>query len=1040
MSLTLAEIVARSYREVGYVLFIEGWPYAITNRSELAGTGIGSWIFGAPGGDRTVIEGLTVPENLSYATSLEDGMLSSEDGASFKIEDFDGKMIALVAEDDGDLVGETIGPKADPAPALLLDGVTAVWGRWLNHEAIGPAGERRYYPCLPVTLPGYDHAAVTSDAQTLATSTLRDAPTWHEGLRCALYLIYMDPTSTYIPNWQTHHTSGYSLVWYGSTRELTCEGTTWTLDCDGPTSWLRKQLGNTRPPTWLPVSTVLRMSPEPGKREDLAAYFFTYRDSGVAYERGASSYYGASDALTDGTAAELRATIQARLNTVAATAGPDTTWSTARTASCTFGAGTITMQVGDFGYAAYAHVCLHENVWRLLGWDPRLQAGVDPKGDTLIVDFVRAEELGYDLSGFADVPGPNYFVARLSTVPKQYPSLIQSQSSADSDGKPRVYDAIMGEDLSTLYPEADQEINVGLSLGLPYLEGQTCRPPAEHTITNGGGSVDTTAFVAFRGSYRTSVEDEPRTMVQIAKVGYVDDTSGGGHGPTPDSDSVLKLHLERYIDARYFGIDRKFSGPWSSFDMEFVPINFMGYNMDYGDRADLLLLRTMLSTGTASWTGYEGQGATFTAGDNDHPDADAPQGTDVEIADLGLAIPYTLIDADSFVAAAQRLPDGGKQSPLNRCKFAYIGPFDSQDMIWRIVEQRGWGMGLVKGQYRLFDRTDILDAADIEVTITVDDIVGDQTFVETADLRPVLPRDGWSIEYGKPLVDDAGSELDLRATSSAADPLARARRTNNREEIDGAGLIPTRLWAGDPAPESWISAWQVLTSRDLAAFYASPWVAIDLPVQWGKAREIGVGPVVRVTSYYAPNRDGSYGISGRLGRVIGWSLRTAELVVDLRILVQAGDPGEKPRRFAPVAQVLEDVTTVEARHDAATRTFYCYADAFGHGESQSDVTWFGEPDWSGTGTSAMVYGYQHNGREWAKTFEFVVESVNAANNTITWAAGSWSGTWWEARPTTLMLAPYDDQPGSSWTKSVYSPITDSAGYFGAGPTKGFKLV
>ena len=54
-------------------------------------------------------------------------------------------------------------------------------------------------------------------------------------------------------------------------------------------------------------------------------------------------------------------------------------------------------------------------------------------------------------------------------------------------------------------------------------------------------------------------------------------------------------------------------------------------------------------------------------------------------ADLGLAIPHTLIDADSFVATAQQLPDGGKQSPLNRCKFAYIGPFDSQDMIWRIV-------------------------------------------------------------------------------------------------------------------------------------------------------------------------------------------------------------------------------------------------------------------------------------------------------------------------------------------------------------------
>ena len=269
---------------------------------------------------------------------------------------------------------------------------------------------------------------------------------------------------------------------------------------------------------------------------------------------------------------------------------------------------------------------------------------------------------------------------------------------------------------------------------------------------------------------------------------------------------------------------------------------------------------------------------------------------------------------------------------------------------------------------------------------------------------------------------------------------SRSRRSNNRENIDGSGLVPSRLWGDDPAPESWIPAWQTLTGHELAAFYASPWVAVEVPVHWSKAREIGVGSVVKLTTNYAPSRDGSYGITGRVGRVIGWSLRTAELVVDLRILVQAGDPSTKPRRFGPIAQVLESVTTVEARHDAAARTFKCYADAFGHGEPTSDVAGFGEPSYSGTGTEALVYGYQHNGRAWAKAFEFTVETVDSAAHTITWKAGTFSGTWWEARPTTLLLAPYDSQPANSWTRSVYAVITDSTGYFGAGPTKGFKLV
>lgn len=1037
---TLAEIVARDHREIGYVLFVEGWPFAFTDRAELAGSGIGSWISGAPGGDRVVLEGLTVPERISYATSLEDGMLSSEDGATFEIVDYEGKIIALVAEVEGDSVGETIGPKTDPAPALLLDGVTPVWGRWLNHEAIGPAGERRYYPCMPVDLPGHDHAAMSGDAQTLALSTLRDAPTWFEGVRCALYVIYRDTNDGRWPNWTTHHVSGVSLVWFGSTRELSPEALTWRLECDGPSSWLRRQLGSNRSQEWLPVSTVTKLSTADGAREVDAAYYFTYRTP-VAWERGASSYYAGADVLpTTGTAADYRLAIQTRLNTVAATAGPDTTWSTARNASCTFTAGKVTMQVDDFGYAAYAYVCLHEQVWRCLGYDPRVQAGVDPSNNPLVIDFVSPDDLGFELAPFAAVPGPSYFLARLSTIPKQYPGLVQAGSDADSDGKPRPYLAIMAEDLSTLVPEGEQELNVGLAGGYPYFEGQTCRAVAEHTFTNSGGDADATAFIALRGTYRTDKDSEPSVMVSVAKVGFKDDTSAGGHGPSPDADSTLLMFVERYIDCRYFGIDRTFKKPWSSFDLEAAPVNFVGYNVANGDRADLLLLRTMLSSGTATWSGYEGQGATITLGDNAHPDADEPQGSDVEIADLGLCIPHSLIDATSFAKTAAQLPGGGKNSPLNRCKFAYIGSLDSQDFIWRCLEQRGWGMGFVRGQFRLFNRVDLLDATDIEATITTDDFAAEQDFIETTELRPMLPRDGFTMTYGKALVEDAGSKLELVAKVSSTDPGVRARRTNNVIAMDGAGLIPAALWDNDPAPPSWVSSWQTLAGGDLAKFYASPWITVDVPLHWSRAKDIGVGPVVRLTSLYAPNRDGSYGITGRLGRVIGWSLRTAELVVDLKILVQAGDPSTQPRRWAPVAQVIEDVTAVEDRHDLATRTFTCYADAFEHGESQHDVTWFGEPDYLGTGTDALVHGYQFDGRRWSKTFEFKVESVNPTKDTITWKAGTFSGTWWEARPTTLVMAPYDDQDSNSWTRLVFSAITRADGYFGGGPTKGSKLV
>ena len=47
MTATITELASRSGLEIGYVLFLEGIPYAFTNRQELVGSGVGSWIDGA---------------------------------------------------------------------------------------------------------------------------------------------------------------------------------------------------------------------------------------------------------------------------------------------------------------------------------------------------------------------------------------------------------------------------------------------------------------------------------------------------------------------------------------------------------------------------------------------------------------------------------------------------------------------------------------------------------------------------------------------------------------------------------------------------------------------------------------------------------------------------------------------------------------------------------------------------------------------------------------------------------------------------------
>ncbi len=1039
---TVAELAARDHRDIAFLLVIEGLPWAWTDRSEIAGTGAGSWI-GEDYGAREVLEGLTVPETIGFATNAENGTLASDDGASFTIRDFDRRMIGLVdATNTGTVIGQTLGPKDDPAPTSILDAFGNLInprGRWLNHEAIGPTGERRHFGCMPIAMPGLDHAAWSTEVQTLAPSILRDDPVWYEGTRCALYIIYRDCDTGEWPSWQDQHDSGASLLWWGTTTELTCEALTWTMECEGPSSWLRRQLGGNRSPEWRPVGTSITLATDAGADQHLAAYYFSYRTT-TLWERGAGSYYVAADALpTTGTATDFRSAIQTRLNTVAATAGPDTTWSTARTASCLFLQGRIEMQVGDFSYAAYAYVCLHERVWRVLGFDPKAQAGTIPGGDPLVVDFIDPAGLAFELAPFAAVPGSGYYLARLSTIPAQYDSLAAAGTDADNNGTPRSYDAIHIENLTTLYPGGNQEIRVGLGPGsAPYLEGQLCRAPTEYTMSNTGGAVDSMAFVALRGSLKTDADADVVTMGALARVGFHDDASFGGHGPGPDADGYLKLWIQEYIEPRFVGIDRKFTGPWSSLDLAWCPANLLGYNTKNGDRADLVLLRTMLSTGTASWAGYDGQGAVQTLGANAHPDADAPQGSDVEIADLGLAIPADLIDAASFVATANALPKGGKNSGLNLCKFAWLGSFDSQAFVWGVLEQRGWGMGLVGGQYRLFPRAQVLDPGDVEVAFGPDDFAADADFVEVADLRPFLPIDGWQATYGAPLIEGTGSDEELTATVSSIDPQSRSRRTNNVSSQDGRGLIPVRLWDDEPgAPASWIPAWSQLFGRELGDWFTAPWMTVDIPVRWSIGRQIGPGSVVSLSSHYAPNREGTYGLSNRIGRVLSTTINLEDLSVVARVLVQPGDPGAL-RRFAPVACVLDTVSTVEARHDAVSQTFYCYADFFEHGDDAHDVAWFAEPSWSTVGGQAIVWGWQWDGRTWAQTLSLVVDTVDTAANSITYK--SMTGTWHEAQPTVLMLAPYDSQTPGKWPQAVFSVITDSDGTFGSGPTVGFPLV
>lgn len=1039
--MAVADLAAQEYQEVGYLFVVEGWSVGFTNKADLAGTGGDSWIGTT---SRTIALGLEVPDTVKLAIGILESGMPIDDGLSLTIVDRDGHLIAFNEDEAGTAVYGRLAPTDVPAPSDLLDGGglnVPLHGKWINGEAIGAAGERRLYQILPGgSLPGGDHAAIDSVIQDLRASTVQSAARWMEGRLCALYLIRRDPVTGAWASWSSQYTSGFSLLWWGTCRGLSAESHAWKLDCNGPSSWLRRILNANRPADWRRLVTVLELGPN----EDKMAAAFRYTTYNAEFQQVcSSSVYEVADTLTVGTPEAMALAVRTRLQTIASSAGPDQTFTAYQNGSVDFDGEKLAIRVdnnnGGTAYGGVLYLRMHKKVWLHMGWDLNVQK----RG---AAELSTEQEVEADLTGgfkpaWLDQesdPASGYVAALFTTCPVgMYWNDVPDK--VDGDGATRIYRRYL-EDVGSSGPTVlneglEQPLDFGFEGQVPYLEGQLARPPADKTLD--AGVCDATCFWAIRGSFRTSIDQEPTTAYALVKVSWPESALTTVEA---DGDGRCLVWAERYLDQTAFGAPNgeHVGKTWVGLDLDFVPVAFLGYNLDKPDAAHVVLLRLLLSTGTATWTGTEGDpNAAITPGANGHPDAllasgEDIRGTDLEIADLGLGIPQEMIDWGSFVAAAEALP-GGKSGALSRTRLAFVGPFDSQEVIEQLLAPRGWCFSLRGARYGLFARGAPLTIDDVEVTITQADIAADPEALppaESVDFRPLEPIDLIDVRYGGNQLDGNAGEKSL--TVKARDPRAGQRRGNAKVEIDGRSLLPDGSWIGD---------FRLLWGERLARWYAEPHAMVTVPVKGHVARNLWPGTVVRFTSPWLPTREGGYGMVGRLGRVVSVERNLQTLAATVTVLVQAGDPTTL-RRFAPLARLLDDVATVEERHNAAARTLYCYKDAWGHDEDAfHDVAAFAEPAWLGIGGDARAYGWSSwDGVTWEKTAEFVVESVDTEDDSITYQAGSMSGAIWERRYTVITLAPYEDQDLASWPRAYFGVVCGSDGKFGAGDVAGFPWV
>ena len=846
MTTTVTQLAQLPAQTIGYVFFIEGISTVWTDTLDLVGRGTSAWINTTT---RNVVLGLEVPDSIETGTDLEENMLN-EARLTVTLVDRGGELIGLIAEPERDYVYGRLSPLDDPAPSFTIgqggDNVD-LWGRHINGEAIGPAGERLRFPVIPgSSLPGRDHAAFESTEQTIAPSVVTDTADLFAGnRRCALYVIRRDNTSGLTgadawPTWDDQFASGASLLWWGTVDTVTNSGLAFKLQCKGPESWLRRTLNLTSPNQWLGVSPRLQLSSEPGEREDLFAVTFKYEhhEQVSLDERCGFSLFNVFDDVitSDQDVDAVVQEILARLNTLASAGGPDETFDAYRNGKIHFGKDGVAIRVDDDTPAlgGVLALCMHEKVWRFLGYDPiaqnRAYAEIESTRD---IHFIKCPEYFQAWDGDKKtVPGPGYYVAYFHTCPMGLTPGGTAGTSIDNEGGWRGYEPLTDPGVMQLDPKGQQEISVAYSAGAPYATGQLARPVADHVMES-GDSCDRTGWFVVRGQYRESIDEDPRTIHQVFKGSWVD------QGETyQEHDGLSRVWIEKWLDPRLFGFDDKpIDKTWATFDLECSSLSVLGYNTSYPDYAHLALLRLMLSTGTKEWDAgsYEDvDGATYTPGVNAHPDAVAPhyEGDDQDIADLGLAIPHELVNWGSFISAANALPDGGYKSPLNTGKWVYHGVFDSQDMIAQVCKPRSYFLGLDGFKYSLFTMAAPISADDAAVHIGEADIDSDAVpFIPDVELSPLAGFDKVGIEYHYAPVEGAGevSRLDTKPLT----PRVLARAGNAEMMMEGRGLLDRSKWVGDGgAPPGWISAWRQLWTQFLADYMLAPHVMLTgVPVK-----------------------------------------------------------------------------------------------------------------------------------------------------------------------------------------------------------------
>lgn len=1081
MPKTVAQLRSEEHADCAYALFIEGLPYVwVTPHStngtseSLLGSGISSWIgifenavAHETVGQRQVLRGLVVPDGLKRGQLNRKTGLFESTGATFELIDHDGILGDLFANEGKTEyeLGQRLPPDQDAAPNPLL--VFSVAGGTVGPaasidpagynvgiERIGPARERRYFMPLPVEGIGLHHQVNgTAQDETVGPAPIpvTSSPTVFAGRMVCLYRLYRDTTladsAAGWPRWDLQYEAG-GPEWMGVLRdqgEYLGDGT-WRLDCWGPESLLRRQLGTIDGAGWMPVASVdVALSDE---QRGIAIGFAIDPVGGGAPLVYPSRAFGTVTLSATGAAQDFFDEVQTAIYELADGTAPGDFSSGISDAFLDHdltGTG-VTPQNGiivqhdawtirrplssatpGFEGRTFMMVCLHEIVWRLLGFEPQTQSTPDPDpsepwqlhgndkeaGQSF---WLTDSSIGIFSPGGGVTPGPGYWTLTFDT---------RGEKGNDNDGDPRVFEPIHTLGESSIFSAAgDQDFTISASF--PYVEGD---PTVDRD------SYDRARFWLFRGK-RTKVagtqlydaegnvlESETEDEAQVAIVQW---DEGSGYGSVAEPAGVPALHIKRWIGPRRFGIDRpRFQGEWNSeaggeFTIECKPLQSLAYYEDPGapdiERASGVLLALLYSTGGATpWTG-----GAFVAGLNDGTWDRLP-------SELGLGVPATLINDD--ISAFEDVP-GGLNGGFNSVRYAYAESFSSWDVIADIIQPRALALSLEGGRFGVV-RLALPDPADAAITLTENDAYGSTD--DPRDVTPVqqLRATGAIDETVLDVRHDPSAGAVLEQVSfRARDNGARHRRGDLVQTLPCHGLLATHFFPAQVVP-AWYEDARQLWQVDQPTFLAKRHFLVRDKISCIQGQDLWPGTRIRYTNRKVISPTGADGVINALGLVLSSSLSPDEHAYDVEILIFADQFAGQIRLFSPIAKIANPWA-------GGSTTVPLHEDYFGHGGS-ADGPRFLEPSWSSIGGQLRVGVLWYDRTGWTFDSMSGSRSVTAASDT-TVTLSSAAPTFHRDTHKYLIALPYDSQDAGEWPRELLLPLVLDDHTFGSGPTTGWPLL